>query len=350
MNKNYIRYGRTIIHVIFDENNEIWFNAMNTTTALSYKNNKAALRKHVNRYNIVVLKHLTKEYSKYKQHPNSLYINEAGLYSLMMRSRMPKAIKFAEWITEEVLPSIRKFGSYKLKQGYEKQLFDVMDKINYLTKENEKIKRENVKMRGDLKKETFPIGGLVYVIDYLVPERAGYARWAPSTKHYSTADHEVYRIGKTNNMHLRKKIYDTHTLHKHKVVYLQETDCPPLVYRLGDTSTTEPSEKVSKIFGGPVKLESCVRSVLYDYLVPVRAGYAGWTEPTKHYRYGKKDFYKCRLLKIKKAFKSCLRSFSCVSDNQIGGGLGNIVTYELYELKMDRIMLRKKIKRLESIL
>ena len=289
LNKNYIRYGRTIIHVIFDENNEIWFNAMNTTTALSYKNNKAALRKHVNRYNIVVLKHLTKEYSKYKQHPNSLYINEAGLYSLIMRSRMPKAIKFAEWITEEVLPSIRKFGSYKLKQGYEKQLFDVMDKINYLTKENEKIKRENVKMRGDLKKETFPIGGLVYVIDY------------------TTADHEVYRIGKTNNMHLRKKIYDTHTLHKHKVVYLQETDCA-------------------------VKLESCVRSVLYDY------------------RYGKKDFYECSLLKIKKAFKSCLRSFSCVSDNQIGGGLGNIVTDELDELKMDRIMLRKKIKRLESIL
>ncbi len=101
-----------------------------------------------------------------------------------------------------------------------------MDKINYLTKENEKIKRENVKMRGDLKKETFPTGGLVYVIDY------------------SAEDHEVYRIGKTNDMRSRKKIYDTHTLHKHKVVYLQETDCPPLVYRLGYTSTTEPSEKV----------------------------------------------------------------------------------------------------------
>ncbi len=119
MDKNYIKYGRTIIHVIFDENNEIWFNALNTTTALSYKDRKDALRKHVNRNNIVMLKRLTKEYSKYKQHPNSLYINEAGLYSLMMRSRMPKAIRFAEWVTSEVLPSIRKFGSYKLKQSYE---------------------------------------------------------------------------------------------------------------------------------------------------------------------------------------------------------------------------------------
>ena len=175
LNKNYIRYGRTIIHVLFDENKEIWFNALNTTTALGYKDRKDALRAHVNRHNIVPLKHLIKEYSKYKQHPNSLYINEAGLYSLMIRSRMPKAIKFAEWITSEVLPSIRKFGFYKLKRGYEQQLFDVMNKINYL-------ERENAKMRDDLKKETLPTGGLVYVIDYLVPERAGYAGWAPSEK------------------------------------------------------------------------------------------------------------------------------------------------------------------------
>ena len=40
-------------------------------------------------------------------------INESGLYSLILRSRRPEAKKFKKWITSEVLPSIRKTGSYK---------------------------------------------------------------------------------------------------------------------------------------------------------------------------------------------------------------------------------------------
>ena len=39
-------------------------------------------------------------------------INESGLYALVLRSRKPEARKFAKWVTGEVLPSIRKTGSY----------------------------------------------------------------------------------------------------------------------------------------------------------------------------------------------------------------------------------------------
>jgi prophage antirepressor-like protein len=39
-------------------------------------------------------------------------INESGLYSLILTSRKPEAKKFKKWVTSEVLPSIRKTGSY----------------------------------------------------------------------------------------------------------------------------------------------------------------------------------------------------------------------------------------------
>jgi prophage antirepressor-like protein len=50
-------------------------------------------------------------------------ISESGLYSLIMRSRKPVAKPFQKWVTKEVLPSIRKTGSYSL-QKEEKVQFD----------------------------------------------------------------------------------------------------------------------------------------------------------------------------------------------------------------------------------
>ena len=42
------------------------------------------------------------------------FVNEAGLYRLVLRSKLPKAEEFSDWICEEVLPSIRRTGSYTL--------------------------------------------------------------------------------------------------------------------------------------------------------------------------------------------------------------------------------------------
>jgi prophage antirepressor-like protein len=44
--------------------------------------------------------------------PNSLVINESGLYSLILKSRKPEAKAFKKWVTSEVLPTIRKTGGY----------------------------------------------------------------------------------------------------------------------------------------------------------------------------------------------------------------------------------------------
>jgi len=44
----------------------------------------------------------------FPQHPDSVYINESGLYSLLISSKTKKAKKFVKWIISEVLPSLRK--------------------------------------------------------------------------------------------------------------------------------------------------------------------------------------------------------------------------------------------------
>mgnify|MGYP000302684489 CR=1 FL=1 len=49
------------------------------------------------------------------QNRNMIIINESGLYSLILSSKLPNAKKFKRWVTSEVLPAIRKTGSYSIE-------------------------------------------------------------------------------------------------------------------------------------------------------------------------------------------------------------------------------------------
>lgn len=55
---------------------------------------------------------------------NLVIINEAGLYSLILRSRKPEAKVFKRWVTHEVLPSIRKYGMYATDDTLDKLIAD----------------------------------------------------------------------------------------------------------------------------------------------------------------------------------------------------------------------------------
>lgn len=72
-------------------------------------------------------------------------INEAGLYKLMFTSRKPDAEKFTDWVTEEVLPSIRKHGAYMTDDVLQRTLNDPDYMIGLLTAlRDEKQKRLEV--------------------------------------------------------------------------------------------------------------------------------------------------------------------------------------------------------------
>jgi hypothetical protein len=93
----------------------------------------------------------------------------------------------------------------------------------------------------------------------------------------------------TTDMNKRKKIHDTHTFHKHTVVYYKLFECPQ-------------------------SLENCVRSMLYSY----------------RYR-DKKDFYQCSLNIIKKAIMKCRKSIDCIKSmgKQNGGFISDINNLKL---------------------
>ena len=88
-------------------NNAPWFVGKDVAMALGYTNTRKALNDHVDDEDKGVTKCDTLG-GKQKM----TIINESGLYSLIMSSKLPKAKEFKHWVTSEVLPSIRKTGGY----------------------------------------------------------------------------------------------------------------------------------------------------------------------------------------------------------------------------------------------
>lgn len=92
-------------------NEEPWFVGKDIAIALGYSNSKKALSDHVDVEDkqqgdgVTIRDPIGRE-----QHPT--VINESGLYSLILSSKLPTAKQFKRWVTSEVLPSIRKTGGY----------------------------------------------------------------------------------------------------------------------------------------------------------------------------------------------------------------------------------------------
>ena len=154
-----------------------------------------------------------------------------------------------------------------------------MKKINFLEKQNNKLKNE-------LKIEKYPNGSLVYIVDY------------------TDEQENIYRLGKTDNMTKRKKIYNTHTIYNKNIILRKEVSCP-------------------------LQYETCLRSMLYNYRIKNR-----------------KDFYECDIKKIEKAFEKCEDSIKCM--NQTGGNI--IINNKIQQLKNKQEDIKIKINNYNKIL
>ena len=117
------KYEVTELPVIKYED-EIWFKAVVVATILKYTNQRKAIRDHVDpedkrKLSELMSKSKRNESFRLKTDPlkgnegNSLYLSEAGLYSLVLRSKLESAKEFKRWVTKDVLPSIRKTGRYE---------------------------------------------------------------------------------------------------------------------------------------------------------------------------------------------------------------------------------------------
>ncbi len=88
-------------------NGECWLVGKDVTNILEYQNGSRDIARHVDEED-----KSTVAINDGSQNRNMVVINESGLYSLILRSDMPRAKEFKRWVTSEVLPQIRKTGGY----------------------------------------------------------------------------------------------------------------------------------------------------------------------------------------------------------------------------------------------
>lgn len=100
---------------------EPYFVGKDVAEILGYKNTRDALNRHVDdedKNTVAIHDGIT------KGNPNQTVINESGLYSLILSSKLPNAKRFKRWVTSEVLPSIRKHGAYMTDEKIKQVLTD----------------------------------------------------------------------------------------------------------------------------------------------------------------------------------------------------------------------------------
>lgn len=116
--------------MIIDE--EPWFVGKDVANALGYSNQNEAISDHVDAEDKLNSKTLSSCDFDLGQRGGWL-INESGLYSLIMSSRLSEAKAFKHWITSDVLPTIRKHGAYMTPEALERSMNDPDFYIGLLT-------------------------------------------------------------------------------------------------------------------------------------------------------------------------------------------------------------------------
>jgi prophage antirepressor-like protein len=137
--ENLLKYNKKEVFIILDINNDIWFKMKDILRVLEYSSIKKAIYKlDINKKFKLKYKHIKMYPSRdtlinISSHPNTIFINESGLYQLLSNSTKPIASKFRDELFIDILPSIRKTGIYKIK-----------------AKDNKKLKKLNRKLKEEI--------------------------------------------------------------------------------------------------------------------------------------------------------------------------------------------------------
>jgi len=158
-----------------------------------------------------------------KLHPQTVFINEPGLYRLVLKSKQEKALAFQNWITDVVLPNIRSSGHYVLPT-------QIKHNIGLLLKKYSKLKDENKVLKDLLTNNKRAKNGIIYV-----------------KKVESTDNKIVYKIGYTYDSIKREKTYKTGNIVTNDYIYYIEVTDPQYIetmikrklYKYQINSTTE---------------------------------------------------------------------------------------------------------------
>lgn len=129
---------------------EPWFVGKDVAEILGYKDTSDALKKHVDEEDKGVGKLPTPGGIQ-----NVIMINESGLYSLILSSKLPKAKEFKHWVTSEILPSIRKNGMYMTDQKAYDLLHNSGSLADMLQQAAEQLRQKDIEIKRMKPKELF---------------------------------------------------------------------------------------------------------------------------------------------------------------------------------------------------
>ena len=171
------------VRTITDPKGEIWFCGTDVCKILGYQNSRKALQDHCKEAGV------TKRYTPTTSGNQEItFINEPNLYRLIIKSRKPEAERFEAWVFEEVLPQIRKTGSYSQNTHEIRPLeitlkVKMLDNLYYMAKNASELCHQYRKMMNDI------INTLN--IEYFRPSKPDYKYQLVSEMQFALDDVEV---------------------------------------------------------------------------------------------------------------------------------------------------------------
>lgn len=207
INEILLDYSGKEIIVVMDGNNKPWFNAVQIASILNYTKQRQAINQFVDKEYIKRLQNIVIDIKVYKNaQPHALFINEFGLYELLLRSHRKEAKKFFKWIVEVVIPDIRQKGYYEADYTTNKKIIELENTI-------QKLYQENLLLKNDKKEISNSKGKYIYVVKN------------PETFDASSLDEnkvEEIKIGKSGKF--KKRIGTHNSSHGHDVLILYRVE------------------------------------------------------------------------------------------------------------------------------
>lgn len=201
-----LKYSGKEILVVLDNNKKVWFNATQICNILKYVKSRNIIYQLVDKEFIKQLKNIVDDYKIYpNSQPTSLFINEYGLYSFLLRSKRNEAKKFFMWVIENVIPDIRKKGYY---EGNNKQNNEI-DKLN---KTIEHLYQENLILKNNKNKIKDEKGKYIYVIK------------SPDFNEINPSIEDVLKIGKTIKYKNRMSVHNSSNKDNVLILYRVKVD------------------------------------------------------------------------------------------------------------------------------
>ena len=125
---NIIKFNNIDIIVLFDNSNNLWFSYNDLLNSIGYNDAKMQTwrlkldNKYFDTYENIFKKSYANKKPEITVQPHTKMINESGLYLLLSKSNKELAKKLLEKMMVDVLPSIRKTGTYSLQSNEQKQI------------------------------------------------------------------------------------------------------------------------------------------------------------------------------------------------------------------------------------